>query len=595
MQWLNPMGAWAFLALIPVIALYLLRKRAARVNVPSLLLWRKTIEQTESNKPFEKLKSQLLLWLQLLLVILLALALMRPATVGNRYGEVAMIFDLSASMQTLADGNQTRLDQAKEEAYQILGSMHQDDVVTILAAGQSFTQAITRSSDHAAVKRAIAGLTAQNSQADVEGALSLTRAMRRDLSSLDIMLFTDQYSIQATDLTLISVGQSVSNRSIISLRLSEQEDQIIAFAQVQNRGDAIECEMLCYADGALCDIRTVSLEANATQSVRFTVPSIATNVMVSFSKGDALSADDVRYAVKQPENTKTILLASDGNVFLEQALSLREGYTTVKSLPADAVNAADFDLYVYDGFLPEILPQSGSILSIAPTGYILGITPGDERSDSSAIRKSSSAISAQLTANLLLSDIAIQKYMPLTGGDSILSIGNQTLLAADEQNNRRIAVLGFDLHDSNFPLKADFPILIQNLLSYLLPDTTASILSASCGEYISPVLDDRTVDVSVRMPDGQTVQLVGGVLTGTKQIGLYTISETLDNGETRATAFALHPPLTEGDTQTISESYTNAADPASSTLTTGREWTPYLLLLCFIVLMLEWEVSRRGV
>lgn len=51
MQWLNPAGAWAFLGLLPVIALYLLRRKAKRVPVPSLMLWRKTEERARQTSP----------------------------------------------------------------------------------------------------------------------------------------------------------------------------------------------------------------------------------------------------------------------------------------------------------------------------------------------------------------------------------------------------------------------------------------------------------------------------------------------------------------------------------------------------------------
>lgn len=84
MEWLNPAGTWAFLGVLPVIALYILKTRAKRVPVPSLLLWRKTQERAQQSRPFEKLQNRLLLWLQLLMVALLALALMRPATMGGQ-------------------------------------------------------------------------------------------------------------------------------------------------------------------------------------------------------------------------------------------------------------------------------------------------------------------------------------------------------------------------------------------------------------------------------------------------------------------------------------------------------------------------------
>jgi hypothetical protein len=43
------------------------------------------------------------------------------------------------------------------------------------------------------------------------------------------------------------------------------------------------------------------------------------------------------------------------------------------------------------------------------------------------------------------------------------------LLVAGEKDNRRIAVLSFDLHDSDLPLQPSFPILTYNLVNWFLP------------------------------------------------------------------------------------------------------------------------------
>lgn len=84
----------------------------------------------------------------------------------------------------------------------------------------------------------------------------------------------------------------------------------------------------------------------------------------------------------------------------------------------------------------------------------------------------------------------------------VLLSGGQPMLALSEEGGRRAAVLGFDLHDSNLPLKADFPVLVQNLLSWLLPDAAASVEAAGCGMPVSFVLDARSVSAWVETPDG---------------------------------------------------------------------------------------------
>ena len=66
MNFLNPLAFW-LLGLVPVIVLlYLLKlKRKPRV-VSSTLLWFRAVQDLEANAPFQRLRKNLLLFLQLL-------------------------------------------------------------------------------------------------------------------------------------------------------------------------------------------------------------------------------------------------------------------------------------------------------------------------------------------------------------------------------------------------------------------------------------------------------------------------------------------------------------------------------------------------
>ena len=101
MHFLFPAGAWGFASLGVITALYLLRRRSQTVDVPSLLLWQRAWAEQQAMKPFQKLKKNILYFLQMAMAVLLTLALMRPAIPGGVQGETVMIFDLSASMQTV--------------------------------------------------------------------------------------------------------------------------------------------------------------------------------------------------------------------------------------------------------------------------------------------------------------------------------------------------------------------------------------------------------------------------------------------------------------------------------------------------------------
>src|SRR5262245_1462132 len=137
-EFASPLGAmrWFVLAGVPVgiIALYFLKLKRRPVKVPSTLLWRKSLEDLHVNSLFQRLRRNLLLFLQLLAVALAMLALAGPRSKGTsgqgqRY---VLMIDNSASMSA-TDIQPTRLEHAKEEARKIVRSMGGDDLAMIIS------------------------------------------------------------------------------------------------------------------------------------------------------------------------------------------------------------------------------------------------------------------------------------------------------------------------------------------------------------------------------------------------------------------------------------------------------------------------------
>ena len=103
------------LLLIPVIiVMYLLKQKAVNHKVSSLFLWREMYRNLESDTPWEKLKKNKLLIIQIITVLVLVFALMSPYTASNAEvkGNVVLLIDNSGSMSTVLSNRRTRLDYA---------------------------------------------------------------------------------------------------------------------------------------------------------------------------------------------------------------------------------------------------------------------------------------------------------------------------------------------------------------------------------------------------------------------------------------------------------------------------------------------------
>lgn len=594
MEWLNPAGIWAWLGIPVVIALYLLRRKATQHEVPSLLLWQRTEGAQEAMKPFQRLRKQWLLILQLLLVALLALALLRPAMTGGLHGEMVLIMDVSASMQTKSNG-QTRLGAAVEDALALLDGMRDGDAVTVLTAGRTVGQALSRSTDQSKIRAALSALEAENGTADMTGALSLALAMKRDLPELAIVVYTEE-AVEAQDgVQVRNVGTGENNRSLISLRCTEQGDEMMAFARIANYGAACDVTVECYADGALTGIQTVALPEGEQQSVQMRVPQGARIVWMEIATEDALMADNTCYWVAQEAAGHNVLLVSNGNVFMEKALALREDLVVYKTNSVDAANMTGYDLYVLDGECPDPLPSEGAILALAPNHDIGGIQLGAEKKADGMLRAGAGSLAQELTQNLLLSEISLRAYSPLSGGQSVLTWDGDTLLAVQDVGRRRFAVLGFDLHDSNLPMKADFPILMQNLLDYLLPPAVTTVGAGACGEALQIALNERSQSAVVVTPSGREVPVQSSMFAETNEIGVYVLCETDLEGEQRVTPFALHMAPSEADVRHVAMSVQDEELGRVERTGGGNEGTIYLLLAFLLLMLVEWGVSRRGV
>ena len=67
MSFLAPIAFAGLAVAIPILLLYMLRLRRREVLISSTFLWRQVVQDTEANTPWQRLRRNLLLFLQLLI------------------------------------------------------------------------------------------------------------------------------------------------------------------------------------------------------------------------------------------------------------------------------------------------------------------------------------------------------------------------------------------------------------------------------------------------------------------------------------------------------------------------------------------------
>lgn len=126
MGFLAPMtGLLAAAIAVPaLVLLYFLKLRRREMDVSSTLLWRKAIQDLQVNAPFQKLRRNLLLLLQLIILLALLFAVARPTLKGPaaQGKQVVILIDHSGSMNA-TDVSPTRLARAKELALQLVNNL----------------------------------------------------------------------------------------------------------------------------------------------------------------------------------------------------------------------------------------------------------------------------------------------------------------------------------------------------------------------------------------------------------------------------------------------------------------------------------------
>ena len=626
MGFLTPL-ALTFAALsIPILILYMLKLRRRDVLVSSTLLWQHLLRDREANAPWQRLRRNLLLLLQLLILALLALALARPFVPAQTIvsGSVVVLLDGSASMQA-TDVEPTRFEAARRAAREIIAGLGAGDVATIVLVGPQPQVLAQAESDRASLRRALDGAAPTYGPADWEAAFALAAAGLTGAADTQAVIISDGALPEMLpslpgEVRFVGVAPSTGsggpsgqggsdNLAITALATREGSAGPQVFVRIVNYSD-VDAEPLIEfsADGLLFDARRLSIPAHSSADLALTDLPYDLRVLqvrLALESGDALPLDDVAWTVHAPPVSGRVLLVSEGNLFLERALTTLPGVELVRLAPDQPVPDEDYALYVYDGPITATL-LSGNLWVVGPTASSVGEFSFRVGGSFTSTAISHVAADDPLLRYVDLSDVHIlqaRRVEPPPGARVLVEAEGGPLLFVAQRPEGRLAVLTFDLRDSDLPLQIAFPILTANLTNWLLPQGAARFPATIRPSDPIPIQPDpQAAEIVVTGPDGARHTLPVGeeipVFAATDQLGIYLV-EQFDRSDTALQSAVLTVNLfDEAESNIAPRGVVRVGQTEINTVTREeegrREFWPWLAGVALAVLAGEWLVYQRG-
>ena len=607
MNFLAPAAAFLALTLPAIVALYFLRIRRPTRVVPALNLWPDQIRDRQANVPWQRLRFSWLLLLQLLAAAVLVAAAVQPVlSAGTSLARHSVVLlDVSASMQA-RDVQPSRLDEAKREIGGLIDQMGPQDRMTLVAVGSAPRIIASVVGDRDALHRAVSGIGAGNGPADLSAALALAAGLVRPGDDGQAYFFsdgivgpirTDSNSSLPFPVEYHRVGVSAENIGLTSLVVRTGAQSRAAYLHLQNFGQQARSFSLDWsADSKLVDVRQLTLAGGQAQDLVLPVPADATVVSAHIDAGDVFALDDTVTAVARTPSAFRVLLVTPGNVFLQQAISLRSDIQLDVVAPSAYKSSVPYAMSIFDRYSPPTLPNGPFIAIDPPAGSPLA---GGPAIGIGRVRATDAG--DPLLTNVDLSDVHIARSQDLRsdtfGRSLITSLQTPLVLVRDEPF--RQALFGFDLHESDLPLRIAFPILVQNLSEWILPPSVPSH-SFHPDEPVTIVPDTGATSVTVVRPDGSRRSLAGGAVAtfgDTDLTGLYTVEQVV-SGKTDRSWFTVNlfsdqiSQLKPADRLTLPP-FNNAA--AVHAVHRGQlEIWPWIALAALGIVVLEWLAFHRG-
>jgi hypothetical protein len=551
MHFLNPYMLLTLAAIPILIIIHTLKPKPRQVDVTNLFLWNEVLRERSYNLSVERFKKNLPLILQILMVILAALALARPTWTywTAKTGNLILVIDTSASMKTRSESG-IRFDLARQKALQMVEKRDRDQQVLLVEAGKTPLVKAGFLNHTGRIRDLINKLKPTDAPADLESAiylaLSFVDPAREDL----LYLITDGAGQDLSDLVSghpkirpVIIAGGEQNIGITKFEFRQHvdgSDQYEFMLEIKNFHVApLECPIRLSIDRTVVFERVIAFESREKQVLIIPYAGLINGISrATLEIDDDFTVDNRAYLSLNAAKEIWVLLVSKGNQFLEKLLAAYPNFrvNSVKEVIPSSwseqtsrhdiviVDRMDFPATDRGNFL--LIDAFSPSVPVRNSGRVRGpeILAWDRRSPLMA--------DVNLSGLIVEESAALQTEARLA---PVIEAAQTGLMYAVEKNGLRAVVLGFDLTRSDLPFKVAFPVMMSNIFNWLNPYRLEfSILQTRAGEGFDIYFNPRTDILYTRAPsekwDKHPVKTNPFRYRNTDRVGIYTVAE---NGKER--------------------------------------------------------------
>jgi hypothetical protein len=661
MEWLTPLtGAIAAAVAVPtLVLLYFLKLKRLEVPISSTLLWKRAVQDLQVNAPFQRLRRNILLLLQLLALAGILVGLAQPvlsmrAGPGKRY---VLLIDRSASMNAKdAAGGLTRLEQARKEAKDVIATIRgpsllhpgqRGDEAMVVAFDRHAKVMCNFTSDQAQLNAAVDAVEPTDGGTSLAEAVAVARAFaqssgveennRSATEPAQLELFSDGRISDLASLTAAPdeiryhrIGSTTDNVAVTAMqarRSYEKADEVHVFATLANYGaKEVACDVQLSVDGMVRSVRPVKVpptrpadpaaaaagDAEAAKdrvgkvSVSFVLTHAGTGVVqVEQLRKDALACDDSAWAILPPPRKLSVLLVTAGNSVMLTALQAcplarLDTWTPAdfdKALAADPAGPT-YDVIVLDGHAPAKLPRGRYIVFGAPPPDIDVKTAGQDRGYVVDWRTRHPVLQFVNLGNLYAAKCARLTLPP--DASVLCEMPEGPAMALVRRHGSAFLLVGFDIMDTNWPFEPGFVMFCYNATMFLGTETGRDRpTELRVGEAIT-VRGTPGRAGTVTRPDGGIEPLAGdagGTLRfpRTDRVGVYRLSAADQPAERFAVSVLDEAESNIRPAEQIDLSARTFKAQPPAERLTNQEIWPFLAMLALALVCLEWYVYNSKV